>query len=58
VDPDYAVISSGADNTYGHPHQETLDTLNKFGIKILRTDQLGMIIFESDGQKIELENNI
>src|SRR3972149_6266580 len=58
VDPDYAVISSGADNTYGHPHQETLDTLNKFGIKTLRTDQLGMIIFESDGQKIELENNI
>src|SRR3972149_7289911 len=58
VDPDYAVISSGADNTHGPPHHETLDTLNKFGIKILRTDRLGMILFESDGQKIELENNI
>lgn len=50
VDPDYAVISSGADNTYGHPHQETLETLNKFGVKILRTDQLGTILFESDGK--------
>jgi len=49
VAPAYALISDGKNNKYGHPHQETLDTLNKFGAKILRTDLLGTIIFKSDG---------
>ena len=52
VSPTYAIISDGKGNTYGHPHQETLDTLNSFGIKIMRTDLLGTIIFKSDGKKI------
>ena len=50
IAPEYAVISSGKGNSYGHPHQETLDTLNRFGVKTLRTDQLGTIIFTSDVQ--------
>jgi competence protein ComEC len=52
VDPQYAVISDGKDNTYGHPHQETLDTLEKIGAIILRTDLFGTIIFESDGIRL------
>lgn len=51
VAPTYALISDGKGNSYGHPHQETLDTLNSFGIKILRTDLLGTIIFKSNGEK-------
>jgi len=51
VHPLYAIISDGKDNKYGHPHQETLDTLNQFGAKILRTDLLGTIIMYSDGVK-------
>ncbi|MCX6757801.1 MAG: MBL fold metallo-hydrolase [Candidatus Nomurabacteria bacterium] len=50
VAPTYAVISDGRDNKYGHPHQETLNTLNSFNIKILRTDLLGTIIFKGDGK--------
>lgn len=50
VNPEYALISDGKENKYGHPHQETLDTLNKFGVKIFRTDLLGTIIMRSDGQ--------
>lgn len=49
--PLYALISDGKDNRYGHPHQETLDTLNSFGIKIFRTDLLGNIVMVSDGQQ-------
>ncbi|MCK4473806.1 MBL fold metallo-hydrolase [Candidatus Parcubacteria bacterium] len=41
--PKTAVIQCGKDNRYGHPHQETLDILEKFNIKILRTDKHGDI---------------
>jgi competence protein ComEC len=56
VKPEYAVISAGRNNSYGHPHKETIDTLNKFGVKILRTDEFGTIVIKSDGQNISLEN--
>ncbi|MES2087735.1 MAG: ComEC/Rec2 family competence protein [Patescibacteria group bacterium] len=55
VDPTMAIISDGKDNKYGHPHQETLDTLEKFGVKVFRTDQVGTIILKSDGETIRRE---
>lgn len=51
VSPQYAIISDGKDNKYGHPHKETLDTLTQFGANIFRTDLLGSIIMKSDGKK-------
>ncbi|MES2223385.1 MAG: MBL fold metallo-hydrolase [Patescibacteria group bacterium] len=48
--PEYAVISCGVDNKYGHPHKETLDTLNSLSVPILRTDTMGRISFESNGK--------
>jgi len=50
VSPEYAVISDGKNNKYGHPHQVTLDTLLKYGIRFFRTDQEGTTVFESDGK--------
>lgn len=54
VSPKYAVISCGKDNSYGHPHTETIDSLNKLGIKYYRTDKVGNIVFSSDGEAIKL----
>lgn len=50
VAPRYAVISDGKDNNYGHPHTETLKTLNQLGAEVFRTDLLGSIIMTSDGK--------
>lgn len=58
VDPEHAVISLGKDNTYGHPHTEIVDKFSKMEINILRTDELGNIVFISDGSKIELVNAV
>jgi competence protein ComEC len=52
VAPLYAMISDGVNNKYGHPHQDTLDTLSSFDVKIFRTDLLGTIIMKSDGESI------
>lgn len=54
VSPQYAIISAGKNNSYHHPHQEVLDTLNKSNIKILRTDLSGRIVFKSNGVNLEV----
>ena len=43
--PVTAVISVGAENTYGHPSVETLERLRLFGCNVLRTDLEGTITF-------------
>lgn len=52
VSPVIAVISSGKDNRYGHPHEVILGKLQTAGISVLRTDTEGMITLFSDGEKI------
>ena len=49
VDPEYAVISCGADNDYGHPHEQTLKKLNILGTNIYRTDTDKTVLAKSDG---------
>ncbi len=55
VMPKYAVISCGKDNSYGHPHKETLSRLADAGVEIYRTDKMGHIIARSDGGSITFE---
>lgn len=49
VDPNYAVISAGKDNSYGHPHKEVLEVFEKQGVKIINTAEEGTIKFISNG---------
>lgn len=55
VAPAFAAISVGARNTYGHPAESTLTTLEERGAKVLRTDQEGTIVFKSDGSQVWVE---
>lgn len=51
VHPRYAVISCGRDNTYGHPHRQTVDLLLRDGIEAHRTDLEGDVRFvEEEGR--------
>ncbi len=48
VKPQAAIISCGEDNSYGHPHEETLMRLEKIGARILTTSEYGAITIEID----------
>ena len=55
--PDYAVISVGAGNRYGHPSSDVLDLLNYAYIKILRTDRFGTIEFSVGDEEVTYIEN-
>lgn len=57
VSPASAVISCGKDNSYGHPHSETLQKLADMGTAVYRTDELGTIVSVSDGKTINFDTN-
>ena len=57
VTPFIAAISCGYKNQYGHPHKSTLDTLDKYQVKTIRTDINGDLVFYSDGYKIFTTKN-
>lgn len=56
VSPRYALISCGKNNRYGHPATEVLDRLDISGTKVLRTDNSGAVILETDGKTISINN--
>jgi competence protein ComEC len=51
--PALAVISVAKNSRYGHPHKEVLDTLARFNIPFLRTDEEGTVVFVSDGEAFQ-----
>ena len=52
VDPDYVVICTETDNSYGHPHKQVMDRLKDMDLEIYRTDEQGTIVATSDGKDI------
>ena len=55
ISPQYAIVSAGINNQYGHPHDEVINLLNQENIKTYRTDTDGTITFKTDGKNIEVE---
>ena len=53
VMPQYAVISVGKDNSYGHPTEEVLSRLRDAEVTTFRTDMQGDISCVSDGKTVE-----
>ena len=45
VTPETVLISVSENNSFGHPHEDTLSRLESFGCEILRTDRIGTILY-------------
>ncbi len=50
--PEFAVISCGKGNSYGHPEEETLSRLEQAEAQIYRTDLNGTVMVSTDGTAI------
>ena len=55
VNPKYAVISLGKDNSYGHPHKSTLKLLDEFGVETYRTDKNGTVVISTEGLGVTIK---
>lgn len=55
IRPRIAMISAGRDNSYGHPHRETLERLQKQGCRICQTPESGAVTFrvKQNGVRVE-----
>lgn len=57
VNPTVALVSVGADNTYGHPSSSVMAEFERRGIQVLRTDRDGPIVVRSDGMRQQIETH-
>lgn len=55
VQPKVAIISAGENNSYGHPHQETLKRLKDIRCQIYETVQNGAITLQTDGNTLTID---
>lgn len=53
----YAVISVG-ENSYHHPHDIIVKRWENIGAEVLRTDKLGSIVISTDGNTLNINNNV
>jgi competence protein ComEC len=49
VQPRFAVASVGRNNRFNHPSPIVMDRVRRHGAELLRTDEQGAIVFETDG---------
>ncbi|HKL99177.1 MAG TPA: DNA internalization-related competence protein ComEC/Rec2 [Mobilitalea sp.] len=52
IKPEYALISCGEDNRYGHPHEELLERLDDMESEVIITFESGAITIKTDGKRM------
>ena len=55
--PEYAIISVGTGNSYGHPTDNNLSRLRDAEVNVYRTDLNGDIYVTSDGQSVSISSD-
>ncbi len=55
VQPELSIISCGENNSYGHPHKETLERLGNVGSKVMSTADYGGITVKVEERKVKVE---
>lgn len=57
LSPTVAVISVGAQNTYGHPAPSTISALTEIGAKVLRTDIDGAVAIRANRHRLSVQRS-
>lgn len=57
VRPRLATVSCGMRNSFGHPHAEAMRALAAQGVKTLRLDEVGSVVWTSDGRHSSFETS-
>jgi len=52
ITPSWAVVSVGKRNRFGHPNPEVMERLRAMDAQVIRLDENGAAIFETDGEKL------
>ncbi len=57
VHPRVALVSVGADNSYGHPSAQVMHDLQRRQVELLRTDQDGTVVVSTDGRTLRIRTD-
>jgi competence protein ComEC len=55
LQPGFAVMSAGFENSYGHPHAEVLERYQDLRSCVLRTDLDGIVTIRTDGRRLRID---
>ena len=55
MNPAFALVSVGFENSYGHPNREVMERLQQHHATVLRTDEDGLVTVRSDGRRLTVE---
>jgi len=53
--PEFAIVSVGLGNSYGHPNRDVLDRLAEHHTSVFRTDRDGLVSIRSDGRRLYVD---
>ena len=57
LDPQVAIISVGAKNSYGHPAPQVIEALTRLGAEVVRTDVSGSITINAKAHQLKVRTS-